>query len=134
MFCGKRQERPINKTLSACVANQSIWPNSPDLTLSTETVASQAYQNSVLAPFESGLLVTFQLRRCVFQAFLPAGTEGELWVWPWPWPWLPSGPISPIGCLRLYKEKSPGGARRDSGLDHVSVIGDCMIDCHLDCL
>lgn len=99
MFCGKRQERPINKTLSACVANQSTWPSSPDLTLSIETVASQMYQNSVLAPFESGLLVIFQLRRCVFQAFLPvtsAGTEGKLGAWPW----LPSGPTSPIGCPR----------------------------------
>lgn len=116
VLCGKSQERPIIKTLSACVANQSTWPSSPDLTLSTETVASQAHQNSVMAPFESGLLVIFQtaavpsFRPCC-QPGLRANLGFSLGCHP--------GPTSPIGCLRLYREKSSGGARRDSGLDHV---------------
>lgn len=130
VLCGKSQERPIIKTISACVANQSIGPSSPDLTLSTEAVASQAYQNSVrpgsiriwfAGHFSTAAVPSF--RPCC-QPGLRANLGFSLGCHP--------GPISPIGCLRLYREKSPGGARRDSGLDHVSVIGDCMIDCHLD--
>ncbi|RFU77913.1 hypothetical protein TARUN_4312 [Trichoderma arundinaceum] len=104
-----RQKRPIMKAQSACVRRPINLVKFTGFDTENASPLCVSSQDSVLDPFESGLVSHFSTAAMRLLGRLASiRTEGE----PQVWPWLPSGPISSSGCPRLSKEKSPGGARR----------------------